>query len=88
MKRSAFGSHSTGVVFATVVNNPNPIRSQPREMFFLVAVPGPTEPDAAATSKVLDMVVNEFKELYGGKTVTSVSTEGFSDQSHRCSDAH
>lgn len=77
MKRSAFGSHSTGVVFATVVNNPNPIRFHPREMFFLVAVPGPTEPDAVATSKLLDMVVDEFQKLYGGRIPTMCSTNPF-----------
>ncbi|KZV64692.1 hypothetical protein PENSPDRAFT_639268, partial [Peniophora sp. CONT] len=74
MKRSAFGSHSTGVVFATVVNNPDPIRFHRREMFFLIAIPGPSEPDAAATSKLLDRVVDEFEVLNGGMSLYFICT--------------
>ncbi|KAJ6530158.1 hypothetical protein B0H19DRAFT_1273823 [Mycena capillaripes] len=60
------GCHSTGVLYASIGNNPSRIRVLWEETALLMVFPGPREPTSEQFNNVMAVCVDRFKGLYNG----------------------
>ena len=61
--------HSTGAMYATIINNPRAIRFLCEETILICVVPGPREPSLEQLNYILEPFVQDVHILYGGERV-------------------
>ena len=54
-------------MYLTVANNPRSKRYLREETILACVIPGPTEPSLKQLNPILDPIVDELHELYGGE---------------------
>ncbi|KAF8511756.1 hypothetical protein JB92DRAFT_3117700 [Gautieria morchelliformis] len=60
--------HSTGAMYATIINNPRAVRFLEEETILVCVIPGPHEPSLEQINHIIEPFIRDVNTLYGGKS--------------------
>ncbi|KZV63186.1 hypothetical protein PENSPDRAFT_758171 [Peniophora sp. CONT] len=60
------GAHSAGAIILSIQNLPRSIRYLRENLFLLMTIPGPSEPDTEGMNRLMDLIVEELLSLEEG----------------------
>jgi hypothetical protein len=60
--------HSTGAMYATIINNPGAVRFLEEETILVCVIPGPHEPSLEQLNHIIEPFIRDVDTLYGGRS--------------------